>query len=69
MERFDPFHVLLFAGSSAVLTAAVAVVALGAPLSIGIAIVAVAPVVVIVGYETIGHRHQAVALEELEGRG
>lgn len=65
LRRFDPFHVLLFAGSCAVLAASVVVVAAGASLTVGIGIVALAPVVVIVGYETVGHRHQSSALAEL----
>jgi low temperature requirement protein LtrA len=61
----DPFHVLLFAGSVAVLALAVGAVAAGAALSVGIGIVALAPVVVVVGYETVGHRHQARALARM----
>ncbi len=67
MGRFDPFHMLLFAGSVAVLAIAVLAVAAGASLTVGIGIVALAPVVVIVGYEAIGHRHQAAALAQLRG--
>lgn len=65
MGGFDPLHVLLFAGSVAVLAIAVVAVSTGAALSVGIGIVALAPVVVIVGYETIGHRHQERALAQL----
>jgi low temperature requirement protein LtrA len=67
LGRFDPFHVLLFSGSLAVLAVAAIAVAAGASLSVGIGIVALAPVAVIVGYETVGHRHQASALAELRG--
>ncbi|MER7797712.1 low temperature requirement protein A [Microbacterium sp. NPDC096154] len=65
LARFDPFHVVLTAGSVAALIASLIAVAAGASLSAGIAIVALAPAVVIVGYETIGHRHQAEALTRL----
>ncbi|MBO3664670.1 low temperature requirement protein A [Microbacterium sp. NEAU-LLB] len=65
LRAFDPFHLLLFGGTVLVLIAAVAAVALGAPLSLGIGIVALAPIVSVIGYETVGHRHQAALLEEL----
>lgn len=65
MGRFDPFHVGLCLASLAVLAAAVIAVAAGASLPAGIVITALAPIVVVVGYETVGHRHQREALEEL----
>ncbi|MGX5697598.1 low temperature requirement protein A [Agromyces soli] len=67
MGRFDPFHIGLAVGSLAVLAVAVVAVALGASLPAGIVITALAPLVVVVGYETVGHRHQRDALEELLG--
>jgi hypothetical protein len=67
MGRFDPFHIGLYLGSLAVLAAAVLAVAAGASLPVGIVITALAPLVVVVGYETVGHRHQRQALEELLG--
>ncbi len=42
--------------------AVVAVIA-GASMGVGIVLTALSPVVVIVGYETVGYRHQAAALE------
>ncbi|KQM83998.1 low temperature requirement protein A [Agromyces sp. Leaf222] len=65
--RFDPFHIALFLASAAVLAAAVVAVAAGASLPTGILITAFAPVVVVVGYETVGHRHQSAALERALG--
>jgi low temperature requirement protein LtrA len=62
---FDPFHVLLVAGALAILIAAVLAASGGAPLAVWLSLVVAAPVVVIVGYETIGHRHQAARLAEL----
>ncbi|WP_109473356.1 low temperature requirement protein A [Ornithinimicrobium cavernae] len=61
--QFDPFHTWLVVGALAVLTAAVLAVAAGASIGTGILLAAGAPLVVIVGYETVGHRHQAVAVE------
>lgn len=63
LREFDPFHVLLFVGSLVPLIAAVWAVAAGASMGTGIVIAALSPVVVVVGYETVGHRHQAAALE------
>ncbi|MEV1130869.1 low temperature requirement protein A [Agromyces sp. NPDC049794] len=68
MQTFDPFHIWLFIGSVAVLVLAVAAVVAGASMGVGIVITACSPVVVIVGYETVGHRHQAAALDRLFGR-
>ncbi len=62
MARFDPFHALLFAGSIVALVLAVVAVAAGASMGVSLLVVAMAPLVVIVGYETVGHRHQAAAL-------
>ena len=63
LREFDPFHILLFLGSLVPLVAAVWAVAAGASMGTGIVIAALSPVVVVVGYETVGHRHQAAALE------
>ncbi|HEY1093093.1 MAG TPA: low temperature requirement protein A, partial [Glycomyces sp.] len=60
--EFDPFHLLLFVGSMLALAASVAAVAAGATVGVGIVIAACAPLIVIVGYETVGHRHQSAAL-------
>ncbi|MFK4730187.1 low temperature requirement protein A [Agromyces mediolanus] len=68
MGRFDSFHIGLYLGSLAVLALAVVLVSAGASLPLGILVTALAPVVVVVGYETVGHRHQRAALEELLGR-
>lgn len=61
--QFDPFHIWLFIGSIVVLVLAVAAVAAGASFGIGILITAASPFVVVVGFETVGHRHQAAALD------
>lgn len=63
LREFDPFHILLFVGSIVPLVAAVWLVAGGASIGTGIVVAALSPLVVVVGYETVGHRHQAAALE------
>ena len=67
LRQFDPFHIWLFIGSVVVLVVAVAAVAAGASFGVGILITAASPFVVVVGYETVGHRHQAAALERALG--
>ena len=56
-RTFSPFHLLLALGSAAVLGAAVALVASGASLTWSLLVVALTPWVTVVGYETVGHRH------------
>ncbi len=63
LRQFDPFHIWLFIGSILALVLAVVAVMAGASIGVGIVITAFSPLVVIVGYETVGHRHQAAALE------
>jgi low temperature requirement protein LtrA len=63
LMQFDPFHIWLFIGSVAVLALAVVAVMAGASFGVGILITAASPFVVVVGYETVGHRHQAAGLE------
>ena len=63
LKQFDPFHIGLFLGSLVPLAVAIAAVEWGTSMATGIAICAFSPIVVIVGFETVGHRHQAVALE------
>lgn len=55
--QVDPFHVWLYLGVIAVLAIGVGAVALGASLGVGILLLACSPVVVVVGYETVGWRH------------
>ena len=67
LRQFDPFHIWLFIGSVVVLVLAVAAVAAGASFGVGILFTAASPFVVVVGYETVGHRHQAAALRRALG--
>lgn len=61
----DPFHLLLFGGAAVILALAVAVAGAGAPLGVWLSLVVLGPVAVIVGFETVGHRHQVRRLAEL----
>lgn len=60
---FDPFHLALFVGTIAVLVLAVYLAANGLSLGWSLIVVTLAPVVTIVGFEAVGHRHMAAALE------
>ena len=63
VRGFDPFHLLLFAGTIAVLAIAVALAAAGVSLGWSLIVVMLAPAVTIVGFEAKGHRHMAAALD------
>jgi len=62
LRTFDPFHVLLAVVATVVLAIGVGTSFAGAPLGISLILVALSPAVIVVGFETIGHRHQADAL-------
>ncbi|MGY1620214.1 low temperature requirement protein A [Geodermatophilus sp. SYSU D00691] len=64
-RSFDPFHLLLLAGSALVVGVALAMAAAGAPLVWCLAVLALTPWVTVVGYETIGHRHEERVLARL----
>jgi low temperature requirement protein LtrA len=65
MRAADPFHLTLLAGTAAVLVAAVVLAGEGLSLAWSLVLVALAPVVTIVGYEAIGHRHLQDHLSKL----
>lgn len=61
----DRFHLLLLALTLAVLVAAVLLSAAGVALSVCLLVVMLAPFVTVIGFETVGHRHQRTMLEGL----
>jgi low temperature requirement protein LtrA len=63
VRTFDPFHLGLFAATLGVLGLAVVLAANGLTLGWSLIVVMLAPAVTIVGFEAIGHRHMAAALE------
>ncbi|MEI7056175.1 low temperature requirement protein A [Nocardioides sp. CCNWLW239] len=65
MRVVDPFHLLLVGLTAAVLIASVVMAAFGIPVAWCLVVVALAPVVTIVGFETVGHRHVADHLDTL----
>jgi low temperature requirement protein LtrA len=60
--RFDPYHVWLLIGTAAVATLAVIAALAGIDMAICLVILMLAPAVTVIGYEILGHRHQAEAL-------
>jgi len=60
--RFDHFHSWLLIGTGAAISVAVVAALAGADMAICLVILMLAPVVTIVGYEVLGHRHQAEVL-------
>ncbi|UVK39525.1 low temperature requirement protein A [Mesorhizobium sp. AR10] len=62
VPRFDPFHVWLLIATAAVVAAAVFAALAGVDMTVCLVILMLAPAVTVVGYELLGHRHQAEAL-------
>jgi low temperature requirement protein LtrA len=64
-RTFDPFHFLLIALSGAPLGAAVAMAAGGVSIEWCLLVLALVPWVTVIGYETVGHRHNARVIADL----
>ena len=58
----DPFHIALLAGTTAVLALAVLLASAGLPMAVCLVVLMLAPLVTVLGYETVGHRHLDAAL-------
>jgi low temperature requirement protein LtrA len=64
-RTIDPFHLLLIALTGVVVALAIALSASGVSLTWTLLVLALAPWVTVVGYETLGHRHNAEVLAAL----
>ena len=62
VRTWDRFHVLLVALTAVVLVASVAAAAVGVPMAVCLLIATLAPMVSVVGFEWVGHRHVAEAV-------
>ena len=62
VQAGDPFHVALLAGTTAVLALAVFLASAGLPMAVCLVVLMLAPLVSVIGYETVGHRHLDAAL-------
>jgi low temperature requirement protein LtrA len=67
-RHLDPFHLTLLAGSAAVLALAVGLAAAGVNVAICLLVVMCTPIVSVLGYETLGHRHVQDALARMRLR-
>lgn len=67
VHELDPFHLLLVAGGLVALGLSVLLAALGLSLGVCLLVVMLAPAVIVVGYETVGHRHMAAVMERVAG--
>lgn len=65
VRALDPFHLVLLAGMVITLALSLIVVGAGASIGTGLMIVMVAPLVGVVGYETVGSRHEEQVLARL----
>ncbi len=63
VQEFDAFHIVLITATVALVVAAVILAWVGTSLGLCLIIITLSPAVVVVGYETIGHRHTASALD------
>jgi low temperature requirement protein LtrA len=62
VRAVDPFHLLLLVLSAIMLAAAVLLANAGISMANCLLVVTLAPLVTVVGYETLGHRHAAEAI-------
>jgi low temperature requirement protein LtrA len=69
LRRRDPFHIGLLLGTAAVLVLAVVLAEVGVSMAWCLVVLALAPVVTVIGYETLGHRHQEEALTRIKQTG
>jgi len=62
--EFDRFHIWLLLGTAVVVALAIAAAVFGVNMAVCLVILMLAPAVTVVGYEILGHQHQAEALEK-----
>jgi low temperature requirement protein LtrA len=65
MRAQDPFHLALLAVTVALLMLSIVLAAAGVSMAICHVVLALAPAVTVVGYEVLGHRHMAEAVDRL----
>ena len=68
-RHLDPFHLSLLCGTAAVIALSVVLAVAGAGVATCLVVLMFAPVVTVVGYEMLGHRHVAEAMARMAGRG
>jgi low temperature requirement protein LtrA len=68
VRAVDPFHIALLASTAAVLVLAVVLSSVGAPMAVCLVVLMLAPLVTVIGYETIGHQHMVIAVQRTLGK-
>jgi low temperature requirement protein LtrA len=66
MHEADPFHIWLLVGTATVLAMSVVLAAAGVGMAVCLVVLMFAPVVTVVGFELVGHRQVAAALERIQ---
>jgi low temperature requirement protein LtrA len=66
MQEADPFHIALLAATALILGTSIALAAAGTGVAICLLVLMLAPVVTVVGFELVGHRHLASALARIK---
>ena len=69
VRAVDPFHLALLAGTAALLVLPVMLATIGAPMAVCLVVLMLAPLVPVIGYETLGYRHMASAVQRTLARG
>jgi low temperature requirement protein LtrA len=64
-RTFDPFHLGLLAAMAALIVLSVVLAATGVSMAVCLVVLMLSPLVTVLGYETLGHRHMADAMERL----
>jgi low temperature requirement protein LtrA len=69
VRAVDPFHIALLAGTAALLVLPVMLATIGTLMAVCLVVLMLAPLVPVIGYETLGYRHMAIAVERTLARG
>jgi low temperature requirement protein LtrA len=64
-RHLDPFHLWLLAGSAAVIAVSLVLAAVGVSIAICLLVLMFTPIVTVVGFETLGHRHVEEAVTRM----
>ena len=65
----DRFHLLLLLAGGAILILSIALASAGVSMAVCLVVIACAPIVTVIGFETVGHRHLAEAIERTHANG
>jgi Bacterial low temperature requirement A protein (LtrA) len=69
VRAIDPFHVALLTGTAVLLVLPLILASIGAPMAVCLVVLMLAPLVPVIGYETLGYRHMAIAVQRTIARG